>query len=55
MTNTTNLTSAAGCIMAITSSLSGTNEIAEAIVVKGTVSPGDVTNLQNYWKKKFNL
>ena len=55
VTNTTNLTAMTGCIMAVTSSLSGTNEIAEAIVVKGTVPSGDVTNLQQYWKTKFNL
>jgi len=41
--------------MSTTSNLSGTNAIAEALIVKGSVSPSDVTNLQNYWKKKFNL
>jgi len=55
LTNTTDLTSTAGCIMSTTSNLSGTNAIAEALIVKGSVSPSDVTNLQNYWKKKFNL
>lgn len=55
VTNTTDLTAMTGCIMSTTSSLTGTNEIAEVIVVKGTVSSGDVANLESYWKTKFNL
>lgn len=57
LTNTTDLSAVGSQVILLTGANNGVSnfEVAEVVAVKGTVSSGDVTNLQNYWKQKFKL